>query len=156
MTSSKSMYYSIQVLKCDANNLWKERWISKILQLVSIKRKQPSWLVELSIGSISQKTNVINNTSPTWNQSFPLLSSKSSETLSIMIHRDRSTSKSVAIGYGEITLNELLDGDGGKEVSIPLRPSSNPKKKPLGSLLVCFRISNACYLLELSFNKLMA
>ena len=60
------------VLKCDANNLWKERWISKILQLVSIKRKQPSWLVELSIGSISQKTNVINNTSPTWNQSFPL------------------------------------------------------------------------------------
>ena len=32
-----------------------------------------------------------------------------------MIHRDTSTSKSVTIGYGEITLNELLDGDGGKE-----------------------------------------
>ena len=32
-----------------------------------------------------------------------------------MIHHDTSTSKSVAIGYGEITLNALLDGDGGKE-----------------------------------------
>ena len=32
-----------------------------------------------------------------------------------MIHHDTSTSKSVTIGYGEITLNELLDGDGGKE-----------------------------------------
>ena len=32
-----------------------------------------------------------------------------------MIHHDTSTSKSVVIGYGEITLNELLDGDGGKE-----------------------------------------
>ena len=28
-------------------------------------------------------------------------------------------------------------------MSIPLRPSSNPKKKALGSLLVCLRISNA-------------
>ena len=32
-----------------------------------------------------------------------------------MIHHDTSTSKSVVIGYGEITLNEFLDGDGGKE-----------------------------------------
>ena len=32
-----------------------------------------------------------------------------------MIHHDTSTSKSIVIGYGEITLNELLDGDGGKE-----------------------------------------
>ena len=80
-----------------------------------------------------------------------------------MIHRDTSTSKSVAIGYGEITLNELLDGDGGKEgidqyliynsflvtkqytvlVSISLRPSSDPKDKSLGSLFVCLRISSA-------------
>ena len=32
-----------------------------------------------------------------------------------MIHRDTSTSKSVVIGYGEITLDEILGGDGGKE-----------------------------------------
>ena len=121
------------VLKCDATDLWKKRWRSKISQYISTKNNYPSLLVELSIGKISQKTNVIKDTSPAWNQTFPLwvwsfclkylelqqritrLSSKSSETLSIMIHRDTSTSKSVTIGYGEITLNELLDGDGGKE-----------------------------------------
>ena len=32
-----------------------------------------------------------------------------------MIHRDTSTSKSVMIEYGEITLDEILGGDGGKE-----------------------------------------
>ena len=32
-----------------------------------------------------------------------------------MIHHNTSISKSVTIGYGETTPNELLDGDGGKE-----------------------------------------
>ncbi|PAV17956.1 nucleotide-binding-oligomerization-domain like receptor [Pyrrhoderma noxium] len=155
MTSSKSMYYSIQVLKCDTTNLWKKHWRSKIHRFISTKNNHPSLFVEISIGNISQKTNVINNTSPTWNQTFPLLSSKSSETLSIMIHHDTSTSKSVTIGYGEITLNELLDGDGGKEVSIPLRPSSDPKHKSLGSLLVCLRISNAEECAKLALSNLI-
>ena len=32
-----------------------------------------------------------------------------------MIHHNTSISKSVTIGYGETTPNELLDGDGGRE-----------------------------------------
>ena len=155
MTSSKSEYYSIQgliifitfdwilgqtddwwfslVLKCDAIDLWKKRWRSKIPQIISTKNNHPSLLVELSIGNISQRTNVIEGMSPTWNQSFPLwvwsfriqfvklqlrvprLSSKSSSKLSIKIHHDIGTPNSIVIGYGDITLDELLDGDGGKE-----------------------------------------
>ena len=40
-------------------------------------------------------------------------------------------------------------------MSIPLRPSSNPKKKPLGSLLVCFRISNAEECAKLALSNLI-
>ena len=40
-------------------------------------------------------------------------------------------------------------------MSIPLRPSSNPKKKALGSLLVCFRISNAEECAKLALSNLI-
>ena len=40
-------------------------------------------------------------------------------------------------------------------MSIPLRPSINPKKKPLGSLLVCFRISNAEECAKLALSNLI-
>ena len=40
-------------------------------------------------------------------------------------------------------------------MSIPLRPSSNPKKKALGSLLVCLRISNAEDCAKLALSNLI-
>ena len=40
-------------------------------------------------------------------------------------------------------------------VSIPLRPSSNPKDKSLGSLLVCLKISNAEDCAKLSLSNLI-
>ena len=40
-------------------------------------------------------------------------------------------------------------------MSIPLRPSSNPKKKALGSLLVCLRISNAEECAKLALSNLI-
>ena len=103
---------------------------------------------------------------------IPRLSSNLSDRLSARIYHDVRTSNPVVIGYGDITLEELLDGDGGKEgidqypiynsflvtkqytvlVSIPLRPSSNPKNKSLGSLFVCLKLSNpeGCAKLALS------
>ena len=43
------------------------------------------------------------------------LSSNLSGTLSARIYHDVRTSNPIVIGYGYITLEELLDGDGGKE-----------------------------------------
>lgn len=43
------------------------------------------------------------------------LSAKSSDKLSVRIHRNTRTSKSVVIGYGDITLDDLLGGNGDKE-----------------------------------------
>ena len=40
-------------------------------------------------------------------------------------------------------------------MSIPLRPSSNPKKKALGSLLVCLKISNAEECAKLALSNLI-
>ena len=40
-------------------------------------------------------------------------------------------------------------------VSIPLRPSSNPKDKSFGSLLVCLKISNAEDCAKLSLSNLI-
>ena len=40
-------------------------------------------------------------------------------------------------------------------MSIPLRPSSNPKKKALGSLFVCLRISNAEECVKLALSNLI-
>ena len=40
-------------------------------------------------------------------------------------------------------------------MSIPLRPSSNPKKKPLGSLLVCIKISNPEDCAKLALSNLI-
>ena len=40
-------------------------------------------------------------------------------------------------------------------MSIPLRPSSNPKKKALGSLLVCLRISNAEECVKLALSNII-
>ena len=40
-------------------------------------------------------------------------------------------------------------------MSIPLRPSSNPKHKSLGSLLVCLRISNAEECAKLALSNLI-
>ena len=40
-------------------------------------------------------------------------------------------------------------------VSIPLRPSSNPKDKPLGSLFVCLRISSAEECAKLALSNLI-
>ena len=40
-------------------------------------------------------------------------------------------------------------------VSIPLRPSSNPKDKPLGSLFVCLRISGAEECAKLALSNLI-
>ena len=40
-------------------------------------------------------------------------------------------------------------------MSIPLRPSSNPKKKARGSLLVCLRISNAEDCAKLALSNLI-
>ena len=40
-------------------------------------------------------------------------------------------------------------------VSIPLRPSSNPKHKPLGSLLVCIKLSNPEDCAKLALSNLI-
>ena len=40
-------------------------------------------------------------------------------------------------------------------MSIPLRPSSNPKNKPLGSVFVCLRISNAEECAKLALSNLI-
>ena len=40
-------------------------------------------------------------------------------------------------------------------MSIPLRPSSNPKHKPLGSLFVCLRISDAEECAKLALSNLI-
>ena len=46
---------------------------------------------------------------------IPRLSSNLSDRISARIYHDVRTSNPVVIGYGYITLEELLDGDGGKE-----------------------------------------
>ena len=40
-------------------------------------------------------------------------------------------------------------------MSVPLRPSSNPKHKPLGSLLVCLKLSNAEDCAKLALSNLI-
>ena len=40
-------------------------------------------------------------------------------------------------------------------VSIPLRPSSNPKHKPLGSLFVCLKLSNPENCAKLALSNLI-
>ncbi|PAV17745.1 WD40 domain containing protein [Pyrrhoderma noxium] len=156
MESSKVVYYTIDVLKADTIKTWKRRWRPIFLRLISAKGDRSSLLVELSTGGISQETNATKDkTSPTWNRSFPLLSAKSSDKLSVRIHRNTRTSKSVVIGYGDITLDDLLGGNGDKEVSIPLRPSIKPNNKSLGSLLVCLRTSNPGDCAKLALSNLI-
>ena len=46
---------------------------------------------------------------------IPRLSSNLSDRLSARIYHDVRNSNPIVIGYGDITLEELLDGDGGKE-----------------------------------------
>ena len=46
---------------------------------------------------------------------IPRLSSNLSDRLSARIYHDVRTSNPIVIGYGYITLEELLDGDGGRE-----------------------------------------
>ena len=46
---------------------------------------------------------------------IPRLSSNLSDRLSARIYHDVRTSNPIVIGYGEITVNELLDRDGGRE-----------------------------------------
>ena len=46
---------------------------------------------------------------------IPRLLSNSSDRLSARIYHDVRTSNPIEIGYGDITLEEILDGDGGKE-----------------------------------------
>ena len=46
---------------------------------------------------------------------IPRLSSNLSDRLSARIYHDVRTSNPIVIGYGDITLEELLDGDGSKE-----------------------------------------
>ncbi|PAV14997.1 WD40 domain containing protein [Pyrrhoderma noxium] len=138
--------YLEAVRRAEVKDLWKKGYGFKGLFT------KPDLYVKVSNDNLFQRSDIVkNSTSPTWNETFPILCSEHEQKIVIEIRHDSTLD--TCVGYTEILFGESKYTGGG-EVRVDLRCSKDTKAKRVGSVYITLKISDARAIATLSLEKL--